>query len=186
MGAAGPAKRWVLACTMAWKALVPRARCCCRGADGGQFVIADGLMQEDAPPLGAFGRGVAAGQPDGVMGQPVAGAQAEVGLAGRPRVVGRVASDCRAYRVELDTAQAHQQAVVVGYQAGLVASFPQGAGVAAACVEQGHIVALWRCISATAAPACMGVSSRWTWLSINTPPCSWQPVWCRAWPSRCW
>jgi hypothetical protein len=54
------------------------------GADGGQFVIADGFAQEDASPLGAFGRGAATGQPDGVTAQPIAGAHAQMGLAGRP------------------------------------------------------------------------------------------------------
>lgn len=111
------------------------------GADGGQFVVADGFAQEDAPPLGAFGRAAATGQPGGVMGQPVARAQAEVALAGGPGVVGRVVSDCRAYRVELDVAQALQQVVVVGYQAGLVAAFPQCAGAAMPCIEQGYVVA---------------------------------------------
>lgn len=110
-------------------------------ADGGQFVVADGLAQEDAPPLGAFGRGAATGQPDGVMGQAVGRAQAKVGLAGRPWVAGGVVDDRRTHGVEFDVTQALQQVVVVGHQAGLVAAFPQRSAAAVAGIEQGHVIA---------------------------------------------
>lgn len=111
------------------------------GADGGQFVVADGFAQELLPPLGAFGGCAAAGQPDGVMGQAVGRAQAEVGLAGGPWVAGGVVDDRRTHGVEFDVAQALQQVVVVGYQAGLVAAFPQRSAAAVAGIEQGHVIA---------------------------------------------
>ena len=99
-------------------------------------------LSEEVPPGRLAIEGRVAKRPEQrVVGEQRIGALPQVVARAGPAVSGRIDSDSRTYRVQLDVAHARQQPAVGLDQAGAEAAFPQRAAALVALVEPPHVIA---------------------------------------------